>query len=61
MLTIPQFLRSKTIWVTALTLAFNAVQGTYHIVPADTATNINELLTLAIAGARVSNTTNKAN
>lgn len=61
MLSLKQFLWSKTIWVTALCLVFNAVQGTYHIVPADTATDINLFLAGLIGAARVSNTTNKTN
>jgi uncharacterized protein YaiL (DUF2058 family) len=58
-LSLAQFFKSKTVWATAATLAFNALQGTYHIVPADTASQINMGLAGVIAVARASNTQGK--
>lgn len=59
MLNLSQFFKSKTIWATALTFAFNGLQATHPIVSTDTATQVNMLLAGVIAAARVSNTQNK--
>jgi hypothetical protein len=59
MLNLVQFFKSKTIWATLAMLAFNGVQGTYHIVSPDQASTINLFLGGLIGAARVSNTQNK--
>jgi hypothetical protein len=57
-LSLSQFFKSKTVWATVATLAFNAIQGTYHVVPADQASTVNMVLAGVIAAARVTNTQN---
>jgi len=59
MLSLPQFLRSKTIWATAAMFAFNGLQSIHPIVSADQASTINMFLGGLIGAARVSNTQNK--
>lgn len=59
MLSLPQFLRSKTIWATAAMFAFNGLQGTYHLVSPDQASSINLFLGGLIAAGRLSNTQGK--
>lgn len=54
-LSLSQFFKSKTIWATVATFAFNGLQATHPIVSGDTATQINMLLAALIAGARVAN------
>jgi len=58
-LSLSQFFKSKTIWATAATFAFNGLQATHPIVSTDTATEINMILAGVIAAARASNTQGK--
>lgn len=59
MLTLKQFLASKTVWACTAAFLFNGIQAVHPIVDSDTASKINAFLALATAGARVANTQNK--
>lgn len=59
MLSLQQFLKSKTIWATFAMFAFNGIQAVHPIVSPDQANTVNMLLGGVIAAARAANTQNK--